>query len=96
MYKIVEHNIKGYIEDEHNRIYLVKNSLSIKKQDGYKVSILPLPPYAGGVTTKGLAYELTDARLVFGTGLGISNEFCDETATISLKEGLVLVFVSRD
>ena len=24
MYKIVEHNIKGYIEDEHNRIYLVK------------------------------------------------------------------------
>ncbi|NLX65009.1 MAG: thiamine diphosphokinase [Clostridiaceae bacterium] len=96
LYKFIEHNIEGYIEDGYNRIYLVNKSLTIKKQDGYKVSILPLPPYAGGVTTKGLAYPLTDAKLSFGTGLGISNEFCDETAVITLKEGLILVFVSRD
>ena len=96
LYKLIENNIEGYIEDEYNRIYLVNKSLTIKKQDGHKVSILPLPPYAGGVTTKGLAYPLTDAKLTFGTGLGISNEFCEETAFISLKEGLVLVFVSRD
>jgi len=96
LYKFIEHNIEGYIEDEYNRIYLVNKSLTIKKQDGYKVSILPLPPYAGGVTTKGLAYALNDAKLTFGTGLGISNEFSDETAVISIKEGLILVFVSRD
>jgi len=96
LHKFIEHNIEGYIEDKYNRIYLVNKSLTIKKQDGYKVSILPLPPYAGGVTTKGLTYALSDAKLTFGTGLGISNEFCDETATISLKEGLILVFLSRD
>lgn len=96
LYKLLENNIKGYIEDEHNRIYLINKTLSIKKQDGYKVSVLPLPPYAGGVTTKGLSYELSDATLVFGTGRGISNEFCDETAIVSLKKGLLLVFVSKD
>ena len=96
LYKLLENNIDGYIEDEHNRIYLINKTLTIKKQDGYKVSILPLPPFAGGVTTKGLSYELYDAKLVFGTGRGISNEFCDETAIISLKEGLLLVIISRD
>lgn len=96
LYKLAENNIKGYIEDEHNRIYLVKESLEIKKQDNYKVSILPLPPFADGVSTKGLSFELSEAKLTFGTGLGISNEFCDEKATISVKEGLLLVFISRD
>lgn len=96
LYKLTENNIKGYIEDEHNRIYLIKKHLTIKKQADYKVSILPLPPIAKGVTTKGLSYELTDADLIFGTGRGISNEFCDETATVSVNEGLLLIFVSKD
>lgn len=96
LYKLSENNIKGYIEDEHNRIYLVKNSITIKKQKDYKISILPLFPFADGVSTKGLSYKLSDAKLSFGTGQGISNEFCDKTATISVKEGLLLVFVSRD
>lgn len=96
LYKFIENNIKGYIEDDHNRIYLINKSLTIEKLSDYKVSVLPLPPYAGGVTTKGLSYELSDAKLVFGTGLGISNEFSDQRATISVREGLLLVFVSKD
>ncbi|MGI6086300.1 MAG: thiamine diphosphokinase [Acetivibrionales bacterium] len=96
LYKLLENDIKGYIEDEHNRIYLIKKKLTIEKQPDYKVSILPLPPVARGVTTEGLSYALADEDLVFGIGRGISNEFCDDMATISVKEGLLLVFVSRD
>ncbi|MGI6086290.1 MAG: thiamine diphosphokinase [Acetivibrionales bacterium] len=96
LYKLLENSIKGYIEDEHNRVYLIRKSLTIEKQPDYKVSILPLPPVARGVTTRGLTYALADEDLIFGTGRGISNEFSDDTATISVKEGLLLVFVSRD
>ena len=32
LYKLSENNIKGYIEDEHNRIYLLRESITIKSQ----------------------------------------------------------------
>ncbi|MGI6122845.1 MAG: thiamine diphosphokinase [Acetivibrionales bacterium] len=96
LYKLVENNIEGYIEDEHNRIYLINKALTIEKQADCKVSILPLPPLAKGVSTKGLTYKLFEADLPFGIGLGISNEFSEQTATISVKDGLLLVFISKD
>lgn len=96
LYKLLTNQIKGCIEDENNRIYLINDKLTIKKQDNRKVSLLPLPPCVSGLTTQGLSYPLSDATLTFGTGQGISNEFSDNTATVSLKEGLLLVFVSKD
>lgn len=96
LYSLLKKGIKGYIEDEHNRIYLIDQSLEIKKQENRKVSLLPLPPRVTGITTCGLAYSLADATMDFGTGRGISNEFSDSTALITVKEGLLLVFVSRD
>jgi thiamine pyrophosphokinase len=60
------------------------------------VSLVPLPPYVKGITTTGLSYPLTDETFVFGIGRGISNEFAGEMATVSIKEGLLLVFVSKD
>lgn len=96
LYKLVKNNIKGYIEDNHNKVYLIDDSITIDKQENNKVSLLPMFPFAKGVTTKGLSYELNNDNLVFGTGLGISNEFSDDKAYISIKEGLLLVFVSKD
>ncbi len=49
-----------------------------------------------GVTTEGLYYPLWDATLEFGTTWGVSNEFAGETASVSIKEGLLLVIKSRD
>lgn len=96
LYKLLTKGIRGYIEDDNNRIYLIKDKLTIKKQDNRKVSLLPLPPHVSGLTTSGLSYPLSDATLAFGTGRGISNEFSEDTATVTLKEGLLLVFVSKD
>jgi thiamine pyrophosphokinase len=96
LYKLLTNNIKGCIEDDNNLIYLINDKLTLKKQDNRKVSLLPMPPYVSGLTTQGLSYPLSDATLAFGTGQGISNEFADDTASITLKEGLLLVFVSKD
>lgn len=96
LYKILKSGAKGYIEDEHNQILLTDSIITIKRRDKYKVSLLPLPPYVKGLSTTGLSYPLTDETLVFGVGRGISNEFNSDTATVSIKEGLLLVFVSKD
>lgn len=96
LYKLVKNNISGYIEDNSNRIYMIDKELILQRQPGYNVSILPMPPFANGVTTKGLTYKLDNANLSFGTCLGISNEFSDEKAIISVEKGLILVFVSKD
>lgn len=108
LFKLLKHSIKAYIEDDHNCIYLIgssldttnetklMNTLTIRSRQEYKVSIIPLPPYAKGVSTTGLSYQLHDVDFEFGTGLGISNEFSQEEATITVKEGLLLIFMSRD
>lgn len=96
LYKILKSGAKGYIEDEHNRICLIDSSITLYKTDDCKVSLVPLPPYVKGITTTGLLYPLNGETLVFGTGRGISNEFVSEKATVSLEEGLLLVFVSKD
>lgn len=96
LYKIIKSGAKGCIEDENNQIFLIDNSITLYKRDKFKVSLVPLPPYVKGITTTGLSYPLTDETFVFGIGRGISNEFAGEMATVSIKEGLLLVFVSKD
>lgn len=96
LYGLLQKGIKGCIEDENNIIYLVDDSITIKKQENRKVSLLSLPPCANGLSTKGLLYPLKDFKLDFGVSLGVSNEFIEDTATITLKKGLLLVFVSKD
>lgn len=96
LYKLLKKGIKGCIEDDHNTIYLVEDEITIKKQENFKVSLLALPPCVEGLSTKGLMYPLHDFRLDFGISLGVSNEFFDDTATVTIKKGLLAVIVSKD
>jgi thiamine pyrophosphokinase len=96
LYKLLKHGIKGSIEDENNRVYLIDNKIEIKKQENFKVSLLSLSPLTEGVSTKGLLYQLDDDVLEFGTSFGVSNEFVDDIAVITVKKGILLVFVSKD
>lgn len=96
LYKLINSNVFGYIEDDHNRVYMVDKKLILQREQGYNVSIIPMPPFAKGVSTEGLMYKLDEANLSFGNSIGVSNEFAEEQAIISLREGILLVFVSRD
>jgi thiamine pyrophosphokinase len=96
LYKILKSGAKGCIEDENNQVLLIDDSITLYRRENYKVSLVPLPPFVKGITTTGLLYPLDDDTFAFGIGRGISNEFEDEKATVSIKEGLLLVFVSKD
>ncbi|NMA67366.1 MAG: thiamine diphosphokinase, partial [Clostridiaceae bacterium] len=96
LYTFLVKGIKASIEDENNRIFLIKDFIELKRQENYKVSLLSVTPNVEGLTTKGLFYPLKDATLKFGSCFGVSNEFCDDTAKISIKKGLLLVLLPKD
>lgn len=94
--KLIERGVKGIIADEYNEVWLTDSTITIGREAGTKLSLLPLSASVKGVTTKGLYYPLKDATLETGSSWGVSNEFVNETADVSITDGLLLVIKSRD
>lgn len=69
------------------------STLEISGQPGDTVSLIPLSGDAHGITTRGLEYPLNDGTLIFGGTRGISNVLLERTATVSLRQGLLLCVV---
>lgn len=94
----LEEGVSIELVDVHNRIRMIKDSLTISKEEqfGSFVSILPVRGDAKGVTLEGMKYPLENADIACFSSLGISNEITDETAKISVKQGVLLVIESRD
>jgi thiamine pyrophosphokinase len=94
--KMVEKQIQGWIINENNQITLIKDFISLKKENGEKISLMPFSPKVEGITTKGLYYPLCDATLEAGLTRGISNEFINDIAEISVDKGLLLIIKAID
>lgn len=94
----LEAEIPCQILDEHNRIYLVKSTITLSKDNlyGKYVSLIPLTTKVQGLTLKGFKYPLENACLSIGLSLGVSNEIVEQMATIELKKGILMVIESRD
>ena len=94
----LETNIPCQILDSNNRIYLVKNNITLYKDKiyGKYISLIPLTTTVEGLTLKGFQYPLDNASLSIGKSLGVSNEMTQDIATIELKSGILIVIESRD
>ena len=92
--------VTGVVLDEQNRITLHNSSFSMSKKTCYGTyfSLIPYSDVVTGVTLQGMKYPLTDATLKKGkqSGLCVSNEIVEETAHITLREGMVLAIESKD
>ena len=65
--------------------------LEFEGHEGDIVTLLPLGQDAGGITTTGLQWALSNAALTFGPARGVSNVMTSSTASIKLSDGLLLV-----
>lgn len=81
--------------DGRDTFWVVRERLSVHGQPGDTLSLLPLAGDAEGVTLSGLEYPLHDEALRFGFTRGISNVLTAQTATISVRRGLLLAVHSR-
>ena len=90
--------IPCYIVDPNNKIYLTNNSVLLNKTEiyGKYISLIPLTSSVEGLTLKGFKYPLDNYCLTVGKSLGVSNEIIENTATINLKSGTLIVIESKD
>ncbi len=90
--------VKCTIADERNEIMLLDSGITLRAKytAGRYVSLLPFTDRVSGVTLTGMKYPLSDACLVRGSSLGVSNEVTCETARIDFREGILVLVLSRD
>jgi thiamine pyrophosphokinase len=81
--------------DGGQRVFVARGSTPIEGAPGDIVSLIPVGGDAEGVTTSGLEYPLKDGRLTLGSTLGVSNVLVRNPASVNLRKGQLLVFVSR-
>lgn len=82
--------------DKNNIISLMDVNTSFYKNDYKYISLVPLTDQVSGITTKGLKYPLSGYTMKKGISIGVSNEFIEDQAEISIEKGILMVIRSRD
>ena len=78
------------VVDHFLSIQVIRDRAEITGRVGDTLSLIALNGDAHGVTIEGCEYPLNDATLPFGATLGISNEFAQPTARITVQQGQIL------
>ena len=80
------------IIDGRHEIMLLRTGkeITVHGEKGDILSLIPLGRDTLGITTIGLEYPLKDDILKLGSSRGISNVFIENSATVLLKQGLLL------
>ncbi|MGG1658909.1 thiamine diphosphokinase [Brevibacillus sp. NRS-1366] len=94
--KALHAKIPCRIVDETNEITLIDRQCTVNRDHFAHVSLLPLTPEVTGITLTGFLYPLANATLRIGDTLGISNVLSEETGTIHIETGKLLVMKSKD
>lgn len=84
---------RGYIYGDGFIWTVIENeSITIEKtMENGLVSVFCMGTVAKGVTETGLHYALTDAELTDDQPLAVSNHMHEDTATVTVREGALLV-----
>lgn len=73
------------------RVLVVRDTVELRGSPGELCSLLAVGGAAHGVRTEGLEFPLRGETLYPGSTRGVSNEFVDDDAVVSLDEGVLLV-----
>jgi thiamine pyrophosphokinase len=89
--KALEAGVVAHLLDPGHDISAVNHQAVFQKKPGWAVSFIPLTPKVSGVTTHGLVFGLDQEDLFFDHTRGIHNQFSDQTASVELKDGILLI-----
>ena len=70
-------------------------ALRLPRREGWSLSVFAVGETCRGVCIRGAKYALEDAEMPWDFPLGVSNEWAAETAEISVREGTLLIVLSR-
>lgn len=92
---LAEHGAQGMLVGDKETLTVIKDAavhFDAKRKGG--VSVFSLSEKSEGVTIEGLFYEAKDIVLTNGFPLGVSNHFTGKPATVSVKNGVLLIVTS--
>lgn len=90
------HGKKGYLIDQNCVVTVLQNeTLKLKKPCAAVMSIFSMNGSAEGVSIRGMKYPLTNATVTSSFPIGISNEFQEEEATVTVEKGTLLLIIQR-
>ncbi len=94
---IYTHGGNGKIVSDNDYIMLQgTGTKTYTRREGYYFSLLSISDKSDGITTDGLKYNLENTTLTSDFPLGVSNQILQEFATITIRNGLLLVIFSKD
>ncbi len=104
LYPFLKAGVEAWIIDSRNRVTMAggpikkagQHQIRLSRMDDFRVSLIALGTCVSEVTTRGLQYDMKGRDLLFGSTLGVSNEFAADEAEISFRDGLLMIFLSRD
>lgn len=93
---LADHGAKGSLVGQSQIVTVLKNgTLEFPESATGYLSVFCMGADAAGITLKGLKYTLTDGSLSAGFPLGVSNQFNGEAASVTVKDGSLLVIYDR-
>ncbi len=83
------------IENDTKMYFLTKGSVICPKKDGHSLSLFSITDTCTGVSLSGAKYPLENAVLTSSFPLGVSNEWAENEARVSVNKGVLLVIISK-
>ncbi len=96
---LAERGYKAFAYDEkgENVCFFLKNgSIEFKEDSKGGISVFAWNQKACGVTETGLKYTLDNQDLYPDVPLGVSNEFIGKKASVTVKEGTLLIMTDKE
>lgn len=91
-----EHGLRLRILSPDTEILALRNgSVTLPRREGFSLSVFSASDCARGVSIRGTKYVLDRVSLRSSFPLGVSNEWEDEQAEITVEEGTLLIVCSR-
>ncbi len=76
-------------------VFLKDEEISLKRKEGFSLSVFSITDESQGVTISGAKYEVRDALLTNSFPIGVSNEWKEESVRISVNSGILMVVMSK-
>ena len=83
------------LDDGIEEVFFCRDNCSVKGTSGDTVSLIPWQGEVTGIVTTGLKWPLQNEILYPQKTRGISNEMMNDTASVQIKSGLLLVVHRR-
>lgn len=93
---IGKHGLPAALSGEDTEIItLSSGSVSLPRRKGWSLSVFAADGPCRGVTLSGVRYPLLDAEILPSFPIGVSNQWTEAEAVISVREGILLIVQSK-